>query len=142
MRVEKRFEVACSREDAAAAIAADDALCALFPEGKVEITESRGKRRTLVTHYTALGQSGTATFRFEYAKDGNLRFEKVCDGNVWKRLEGSVRFEQSGAKTRVCVEAEGSTRALVPEFAIRGPMNDTIARMADALKRRLQAADS
>jgi hypothetical protein len=140
MRVEKRFEVSCSREAAAAAIASDDALLALFPDGKVEITETRGRRRTLVTHYSALGQSGTATFHFDFEPDGGVHFSKLCDGNVWKRLEGSVRFEKSGAKTRVCVEAEGATRALVPEFAIRAPMNDTIGRMADALRKRIQGA--
>jgi hypothetical protein len=140
MRVEKSFEVGCSCEEAAAAIASDDALLAMFPEGKVELKEKRANRRTLVTHYSALGQTGTATFHFEYAGDGAVRFSKVCDGNVWKRLEGSVRFEPKGKKTRVCIEAEGTTRALVPEFAIRGPMNDTIARMADSLHKRLAKA--
>ncbi len=140
MRVEKRFEVSCSREAAAAAIASDEALLELFPDDRVEIVETRGNRRTLVTHYTALGQAGTATFHFEFDKNGGVRFSKVCDGNIWKRLEGSVRFEKSGKKTRVCVEAEGATRALVPEFAIRGPMNDTIGRMAEALRERIQGA--
>jgi carbon monoxide dehydrogenase subunit G len=137
MRVEKSFEVGCSCEAAAAAIASDEALQALFPDGKVEIKEKRANRRTLVTHYSALGQAGTATFHFEYEDDGSVRFSKVCDGNVWKRLEGSVRFEAKGKETRVRIEADGSTRALVPEFAIRGPMNDTISRMADALRKRL-----
>ena len=93
MRVEKRFEVSCSCEAAAAAIASDDALLALFPDGKVEITETRGNQRTLVTHYSALGQSGTATFHFEFELDGGVRFS----GDLTKALAAGASCVMIGS---------------------------------------------
>jgi hypothetical protein len=65
----------------------------------------------------------------------------VCDGRVWKRLDGTLTFEPAGAKkTLVRIEMEGATKALVPEFTIKGPMQEQIEQMADALRRRLEKA--
>ena len=90
------------------------------------------------THYTALGRSGTATFHFTFLIDGNVRFEKVCDGNVWRELKGFVDVEEiSDDRCEVSIELKGTTKTLVPEFAIRGPMDEQINQMTIALEARL-----
>ncbi|MEN8184062.1 MAG: hypothetical protein ABFS46_16160 [Myxococcota bacterium] len=138
--MEKQFVVARPRDEAAAAAQQDETLVHLFPDTSTEIVESSGSRRTTRSHYRALGREGVATFHFTFAEDGNIGFEKVCDGNVWRKLEGSVRFEPSSKGTRVRIEMEGRTKTLVPEFTIKGPMQDQLAQMAKALKRRIESA--
>lgn len=137
MRMEKEFDVDRPRADAAALLADDEVLCALFPETRTEIVGRRGARKTIESHYTALGREGVATFHFDFAPDGDVRFEKVCDGRVWKELRGAVTLRERKQKTRVRIELEGRTRALVPEFTIRGPMQDQLEQMAKALRGRL-----
>ena len=138
MKLEKDFEVRCARDAAVAAVANEEALLGLFPDTKTEIVSREGGRTTLRSHYRALGQDGTATFHFRFEPGGELRFEKVCDGRVWRQLAGSVSFEGRGARTRVRIQMEGRTRPLVPELAIRGPLRDQIEKMAGALRRRLE----
>ena len=65
-------------------------------------------------------------------------FEKVCDGRVWQQLAGSVSFEERGKKTRVRIEMDGRTKSLVPEFTIRGAMQQQIDQMATALRRCIE----
>jgi hypothetical protein len=139
MHLEKQFDVKRPREEAVAIATRDETLLGLFPDTKTEIVASKGKRRTTRTTYTALGREGTATFHFDFRSDGNVDFEKVCDGNVWRELRGSLRFDaRSGGATRVCIEMDGRTKALVPEFTIKGAMRDQIDQMARALRERLQ----
>jgi len=135
--MEKEFDVDRPRAEAAALLADDAVLCALFPETRTEIVGRRGARKTIASHYTALGREGTATFHFDYAPEGDVRFEKVCDGRVWKELRGAVTLVERKQKTRVRIELEGRTKALVPEFTIRGPMQEQLEQMAKALRRRL-----
>ena len=140
MHLEKQFDVKTSRADAAAALAEDTTLVDLFPNQQTEIVSRKGNRRTTRTRYRALGREGTATFHFDVDPDGGVRFEKVCDGRVWKELTGSVTLEARGQATRVTIEMEGRTKMLVPEFAIRGEMQDQIDQMATALRKKLAAA--
>jgi hypothetical protein len=42
------------------------------------------------------------------------------------------------ATTRVRIAMEGTTRALVPEFTIRAPMQTQIQQMTKALRERLE----
>lgn len=137
--MEKEFEVARPREEAAALLADDAVLCDLFPDTQTEIIERTGTRRTVASHYTALGREGVATFHFDFEPSGDVRFEKVCDGRIWRELRGVVTLTQRKDKTRVRIELDGRTKALVPEFTIRGPMQDQLEQMAKALKRRLGA---
>ena len=139
MRMEKEFVVSCRPEEAAAVVREDETLVELFPDTRTEIVESRGALKTTRSHYRALGREGVATFHFRFAEDGQVEFEKVCDGNVWRQLEGRVRFAASGKGTRVRIEMEGRTRTLVPEFTIKGPMQDQLAQMAGALRRCIEA---
>ncbi|NNL66325.1 MAG: hypothetical protein HKP30_08790 [Myxococcales bacterium] len=138
MQVDKQFEVARDRDHAVEVIGREETLVALFPEAKTEIVERKGDRVTARIHYAALGREGVATFHFDYLMDGNVRFEKVCDGNVWKQLRGEVSFDEAGSGCRVSIEMEGKTKGLVPEFTIRGPMNEQIDQMAEALQRRIE----
>lgn len=138
MHLEKHFDVACPPEEAARAVASDETLLELFPESRSEIVESDGNLRTLRSHYTALGQEGVATFHFTFHPEGDVEFEKVCDGRVWRSLYGCVRFVRRGSGTRVHLEMDGATKTFVPEIAIRGPLRDQIEKMASALRERIE----
>jgi hypothetical protein len=137
--MEKEFDVAKPRAEAAKLLAEDAVLADLFPDTQTEIIARKGARKTIESHYTALGREGVATFHFDFAEDGGVRFEKVCDGRIWRELHGAVTLVERKDKTRVRIELEGRTKALVPEFTIRGPMQDQLEQMAKALKRRLGA---
>ena len=139
MHLEKEFSVKRPRAESARIAAQDETLLGLFPDTRTEIVEREGNRRTARSHYTALGRAGTATFHFTYRDDGDVEFEKVCDGNVWRELKGTLRFRPQGDRTRVQIAMDGRTKALVPEFTIKGAMRDQIEQMADALRRRLEA---
>ena len=139
MKLEKHFDVRCAREAAAAAVAREETLLELFPDTKTEIVSREDGRTTLRSHYRALGQDGVATFHFRFEPGGEVRFEKVCDGRIWRQLEGSVSFEGRGPRTRVRIEMEGRTKPLVPELAIRGPLRDQLEKMASALRERLES---
>jgi hypothetical protein len=141
MHLEKQFDVERPRGEAVSITARDETLLGLFPDTKTEIVASSGKRRTTRTTYTALGRQGTATFHFDFRPDGNVDFEKVCDGNVWRDLRGSLTFHDRKGSTRVRIEMEGRTKALVPEFTIKGAMRDQIDQMARALRERLEQGD-
>ena len=141
MHLEKQFDVKRPREETVAIAARDETLLGLFPDTKTEIVAAQGQRRTARTTYTALGREGTATFHFDFRADGNVDFEKVCDGRVWRELTGVVSFETRGKGTRVRIVMDGRTRALVPEFTIKGAMRDQIDQMARALRERLEEDD-
>ena len=139
MRLERRFQVRQPREKVVAIIEDDETLTGLFPDTDTRVVDRKGGRRTTVSRYRALGREGEATFHFDVLEDGNVCFEKVCDGNVWKRLRGTMTFEERGKGTRVSIELDGKTKTLVPEFTIKGPMEQQIDQMMAALKKRIQA---
>ena len=138
MHLEKQFDVKRPRSETVAITARDETLLGLFPDTKTEIVASTARRRTTRTTYSALGRQGTATFHFDVRADGNVDFEKVCDGNVWRELRGTLTFHERTGSTRVRIEMDGRTKALVPEFTIKGAMRDQIDQMARALRERLE----
>jgi carbon monoxide dehydrogenase subunit G len=140
VHLEKEFDVKLDREAAYRCVASDETLLGLFPETRTELVESEGDKRTVRSHYTALGQEGVATFNFRFVPEDEVRFEKVCDGRVWRELKGSVRFKVRGEKTRVRIRMDGRTKGLVPEFTIKGAMKDQLDQMASALRQRLTDA--
>lgn len=140
MHLEKQFDVACAPDRAVSIAAQDDTLLGLFPDSETEIVAAEGARKTTRTHYTALGRPGVATFHFTFHEDGDVEFEKVCDGNVWRELKGSLHFRGQGGGTRVRISMEGRTKGLVPEFTIKGPLRDQLEQMARALRERLEDA--
>ena len=131
MHLEKQFDVKRPRAEAVAITARDETLLGLFPDTKTEIVAAKGKRRTTRTTYTALGREGTATFHFDFR----------ADGNVWRELRGTLMFHERSGKTRVRIEMDGRTKALVPEFTIKGAMRHQIDQMARALRERLEQDD-
>jgi hypothetical protein len=139
LRMEKEFDVDRPRAEAVALLADEGVLTDLFPNSTTEIVARKGQRKTIESHYTALGREGVATFHFDYQPDGDVSFEKVCDGRIWRELRGVVTLTERKQKTRVRIELEGRTKALVPEFTIRGPMQDQLDQMAKALRKRFTA---
>ena len=138
MKLEKSFVVSRPRAELAPALDDDATFSGLFPDTR--IVSHRGARRETSTPFTAMGQTRDIRFIFDTLPDGNLRFEKICDGNVWRSLVGEVLLEEETAgSTRVLLRMEGQTRTFVPELAIRGPMRDQIEEMARALQDRLEA---
>ena len=141
MDMERCFTAPCSFDRVIDLLAAEETLLTLFP-GQSEVVERSGDRITTRTTYTALGREGSATFHIDYQMDGGLRFEKVCDGNVWRALSGQVELEDLGdAGCEIVIRLDGATKRLVPEFTIKGPMEEQITEMAEALEARLSAAD-
>jgi len=141
VRLEKHFEVPQALATAARVLALDETLVEMFPDTETRIVAKQGSRKTTVSRYRVLGREGEATFHFSFEADGNVCFEKVCDGNVWDRLEGSVILEPTPAGgTRVTLAMEGSTRGLVPEFTIKGTMKEQLAQMAEGLRARIEAS--
>jgi hypothetical protein len=139
VQLERRFDVKRPRDAAAELAAREETLPALFPHAKTEVVARRGDRTTLRAHYRALGREGTATFHFDFLSDGGVRFEKVCDGRVWRELRGAVSFEKRGRGTRVRIELNGRTKTLVPELAIRSAMQEQMDEMALALREILES---
>ncbi len=134
MELRRVIEVDAERDEVVALIVRDETLLSLFP-GRTEILSSEGDRRTTRTQYTALGREGEAIFHFEFMMDGSVRFEKQCDGRVWRELNGSVDVEETpdALGSLITIELKGRTKGLVPEFTIKGPMEDQIGQMSEAL---------
>lgn len=120
----------------------DETLLSLFADSETEIVARDGNRRTTRTRYQALGKEGVAIFHFDFLPEGSIEFEKVCDGNVWRELVGGVSIREHGEGTQVTLRLDGRTKALVPEFAIRGEMRKQINQMASALQACIEAGGS
>ena len=139
MKLEKEFVVGVPVDRVAKAFDDDETYTELFPD--TELTSSRGGVRETKTHFQALGQARDVRFVFETEADGNVQFHKICDGNVWRSLEGRVQIRKAGeSRTRISLRMEGRTRALVPELTIRGPMREQFDQMVSSLRERLSQA--
>jgi hypothetical protein len=126
---------------AAAAVLADErTILSLFADAKTEVVKRDANKLTTHSKFRALGRDSDATFHFTFGSDGNVRFEKVCDGHVWRKLEGKITFEERGAKTRVRFEMEGATKGFLPEFTIKLPLEQQLDGMARALRSRIEKA--
>jgi len=139
VQLSAQFDVRCPRSAAVEITARDETLEGLFPDAETHVVESDVNCKTTQTHYTALGRPGVATFHFVFGEDGDVEFEKVCDGVMWRELRGKLSFRERGAKTRVRIEMEGRTKPLVPEFAVKGAMREQLDQMVKALRARLEA---
>jgi len=137
VKLEKEFVVARPRGEVAERFKDDKTLEKLMPDTSIE-HRADGVRETR-TPFAALGRSGELRFLFQNLPDGGLRFEKVCDGNVWRSLDGAIRLDEVDARmTRVRISLDGQTRAFVPELTIRAPMRQQIEQMALALRDELE----
>ena len=153
MELSRSFEVDQPADAAARIAASDETLARLFAGTRTEIIERDGNRRTVRTHYTALGREGVATFQFLFSDEGSIQFEKVCDGNIWRKLEGVVSFSSlrqrkseigepaeggRGEGTLVTLHLSGSTKTLIPELAIRGEMKEQLDQMTESLRKCIE----
>jgi len=137
MKIDQEFVVGRSRADVIHSLDRDETFASMFPDTHVR---SLGEHaRETQTPYPGPGRAREIRFVFHTAPDGNVRFEKICDGNIWRSLEGEVRLEPVDDRmTRVVLTMEGRTRAFVPELTIRVPMRDQIGQMAKALRSILE----
>jgi carbon monoxide dehydrogenase subunit G len=137
VKFDSEFIVRRPKAELAQVLASDATVTQLFPA--TEIVSSNGGTRETKTRVSALGVETTVRFVFRSAADGGLRFEKICDGRVWRSLVGAVQLlPVNDATTRVRVEMEGTTKALVPEFTIRAPMKEQLQQMTRSLRDRLE----
>jgi len=140
MQLDKSFEISRSRDEIVRLLNRDETLLGLFP-GECEIVAREPDRATTRTHYRALGQEGDAVFHWRFLPDGGVAFEKVCDGRVWKELVGSLSVEEIDDEAGGCLvtlELEGRTKSMVPEFMIKGPLENQIGEMSEALAEMLE----
>ena len=138
MELSKRFSVDRSRDEVVETLAREDVLVSLLP-GETEIVSRQGDTVTTRTRYTVLGREGDATFHWRFRMDGSIAFEKVCDGRIWRELRGTVEVEEEGPRARVQIEMTGRTKGFVPEFTIKGPLEDQLSDMVDAVRAALGA---
>ena len=137
VKFDSEFVVRRPKAALAEILASDATVVQLFPD--TEIVSSKNGVRETQTRISALGVESLVRFVFRTASDGGLHFEKVCDGRVWRSLVGAIRLlPVTDATTRVQIEMEGATKALVPEFTIRTPMKDQLQQMTRALRERLE----
>jgi len=137
VKFDSEFVVRRGQAEVAEILGSDATVTQLFPD--TEIVSSRNGERETRTRVSALGAETTVRFVFRDAPDGGLRFEKICDGRVWRSLEGAIRLlSVNDVTTRVQIAMEGTTRALVPVFTIRTPMKDQLQQMTRALRERLE----
>jgi carbon monoxide dehydrogenase subunit G len=137
VKFDSEFIVRRPKAELAQVLASDATVTQLFPD--TEIVSSNGGTRETKTRVSALGVETTVRFVFRSAADGGLRFEKICDGRIWRSLVGAVQLlPVNEATTRVRVEMEGTTKALVPEFTIRAPMKEQLQQMTRSLRDRLE----
>lgn len=139
MKFENEFVVRRPKAALSGLLESDATVTSLFPD--TEIVSNKGGVRETRTRVSALGAESIVRFLFKKRDDGGLGFEKICDGKVWRSLEGRIELLPVNAETtRVRIAMEGSTRALVPEFTIRAPMKDQLQQMTRALREKLEQA--
>ena len=137
VKFENEFVVRRPKAELASVLESDTTVTQLFPD--TEIVSNKGGARETRTRVQALGTESIVRFVFRTAPGGGLRFEKICDGKVWRSLDGQIRLlPVNDATTRVQIAMEGTTRALVPEFTIRAPMQSQLQQMTKALRERLE----
>jgi hypothetical protein len=139
VKFDNEFIVRKPKSALAEVLASDATVTQLFPD--TEIVSSQGGTRETQTRVSALGVESIVRFVFKTEPDGSLRFVKICDGRVWRSLDGAIKLlPVNDSLTRVVIEMEGTTKPLVPEFTIRAPMQSQLQQMTRALRERLERA--
>lgn len=136
MKLEREFPVERGRDEIVDALRDDAVLAHLLPDTRIEPGKD-GSRETF-TRYNALGQHRELHMIFHTEESGDLRFEKVCNGNIWRSLDGRIELESLEARvTNIRIAMEGRTKPLVPELTIRGTLESQLDQMVDSLQKSL-----
>jgi carbon monoxide dehydrogenase subunit G len=139
MKFENEFVVRRPIQACTSVLESDATITSLFPD--TQIVSNAGGVRETRTRVSALGAETTVRFVFKSRPDGGMRFEKICDGRVWRSLEGNISLAAVNSETtRVRIALDGSTRSLVPEFTIKAPMKEQLQQMTRALRARMEQA--
>ena len=139
MKFENEFIVRRPLAVCASLLESDATITSLFPD--TQIVSNAGGVRETHTRVSALGAETIVRFKFKTRPDGGMRFEKICDGKIWRALEGNISLAALNAETtHVQISLDGSTRSLVPEFTIKAPMRDQLQHMTRALRARMEQA--
>ena len=123
MHLEKEFDVERPRAEAIALAARDDTLLGSVPRHADRDRRAQGQAPDASrSHYTALGREGTATFHFDFRPERRRRLREGLRRPRLARAARAVTSRSDARKgsTRVHIEMDGRTKALVPEFTIRG----------------------
>ncbi len=138
MHLEKEFSVDVERDQVARILDDDQLYTTLLP--RTEITRSDGGVRETLTRVQVAGTETKLRFVFQTGTNGNVRFHKICEGSVWRKLEGEIRLRPVGGGTRVSVSLDGRTRALVPELPLKGGVRSKLEEIASTLQDRIEEA--
>ena len=137
MKLHTEFAVALARERVLPLLSRPSTLEKLFPGTRVQ-TRARGVLEA-TTPIQRFGAARELRILIQPLADGALRFEKVCDGNVWRFLDGRVTVEAvDDAMSIVRIAVEGQTKSFVPELTIRAPLREQLEQIAKLLRRELE----
>lgn len=136
MHLKKDFSVDVERDQVAKQLDDDQLYATLLPNTEV-IRKDDGLRET-VTRVRVGSKETMLRFVFHSGSNGNVRFHKICEGSVWRSLEGEIRLESEGSGTRVRLSMDGRTRALVPELPLRGTLRSKFEEIANTLRDRIE----
>ncbi|MCE2391890.1 MAG: hypothetical protein J4G09_10475 [Proteobacteria bacterium] len=140
MHLEREFSVPAPRDAVARALDRDSTFEGLFPDTRV--SNRGGGVRETVTRVALAGSSRDLRFVFEVDPLGNVHFRKICDGRIWRSLDGEIRLDALGdSSTRVTVCMDGKSRALVPERALSGPLRSQLDEMVESLRKRVASPE-
>ena len=137
MKFDQEFVIRRPAQEVFDIINSDDTIQSLFPD--TEIVSNQGGTRETLTHFSEMGVTRDIRFTFRTRPDLSVAFEKICDGNIWRSLHGDIKVLSSGPDlTRVQLTMKGATRALIPEFTIKGPLRDQLDQMTKSLRAQLE----
>ena len=140
MHLEKQFDVKRPRAEAAQRRWRDDETLAQ-PLPRHEHRDRRAQGQTphdaQPLHARSVARASrpsTSSFR----DDGDVDFEKVCDGRVWRELRGTRDASRTAARARACASRwTGAPRRSCRSSRSAAPMQEQIEQMATALRKRL-----
>ena len=120
-------------------VAQDETLLGLFPETKTEIVAREGERDDRARTTPRSGARAWPPSTSPSSRAATSASRRSATAASGASCGHASRFDGAARRTRVRIEMEGRTKALVPEFTIRGPMQDQLDQMASALRERLEA---
>ena len=139
MKLRKEFVVGRPCESVLATLCDSRTIEKLLPGTRVE--ERASGARELITSVGAFASDRELRFLLVELPGRGLRFEKICDGNLWRFFEGRIVAEAIDEQMcTVHITLEGETRAFVPELTVRAPLREHLEHQSKALRAELELA--